>query len=78
MTILAAPFLTNDVAKVLNVSPDTVRRLERAGILPALKTSSGVRLFSRADVERLARERAASQQPGAGSEHHRSQGGRRA
>jgi excisionase family DNA binding protein len=52
-----ALLLTNDVARILGVSPETVRLLERLGRLPALKTERGVRLFDRRDVERLARER---------------------
>jgi excisionase family DNA binding protein len=51
------PLLTSEVARLLNVSPETVRIWERLGKLPALKTSRGVRLFDRRDVERLARER---------------------
>ncbi len=54
--------LTNEAAYILKVAPDTVRYLERTGHLPALKTSTGVRLFDRRDVEslRLARERQAA------------------
>jgi len=53
------PLLTSEVARILDVSPDTVRHLERTGRLPALKTDRGTRLFNRADVERarVARER---------------------
>ena len=49
--------LTNDAARLLNVSPQTIRVWERAGRLVAVKTARGVRLFDRRDVERLARER---------------------
>ena len=49
--------LTNDAARLLNVSPQTIRVWERAGRLAAVKTAGGVRLFDRRDVERLARER---------------------
>jgi excisionase family DNA binding protein len=48
----------SSAAKILKTSEGTVRRLERSGELPAQRTSSGVRLFDRADVDRLARERA--------------------
>lgn len=60
MNANSALLLTGDVARILEVSPDTVRALERLGRLPALKTKRGVRLFDRRDVERLrlARERA--------------------
>ena len=51
--------LTGDVARCLDVSAETVRFWHRVGMLPALKTARGVRLFDRRDVERLAGERAA-------------------
>ena len=56
----AAPasfLLTNDAARYLSVSPQTIRVWERRGKLSAVKTERGVRLFDRRDVERLARER---------------------
>ena len=49
--------LSGEAARILNVSVDTVRLWERLGRLPALKTATGVRLFDRRDVERLARAR---------------------
>lgn len=49
--------LSADVAKLLDVTPATVRLMERRGTLTAERTMSGVRLFDRADVERLAKER---------------------
>jgi excisionase family DNA binding protein len=52
-----SPLLTNEVAQLLAVSPDTVRCWERAGRLPARKTEGGVRLFDRRVVERFALER---------------------
>ena len=55
----ATIILTSDAAYILKVAPDTVRYLERTGRLPALKTSRGVRLFNKEDVERLARQREA-------------------
>jgi len=39
------------------LSPARVRQLERAGELPAMKTSTGWRLFSRRDVEAFLRKR---------------------
>jgi excisionase family DNA binding protein len=48
---------TSEVARLLNVTPDSVRRLERLGKLPAQKTARGVRLFARADVDRVVSER---------------------
>ena len=50
---------TSDAARIAKVSEDTIRAWERRGILPATKTPSGLRIFSRADVERLAANRAA-------------------
>ena len=50
--------LTAEAARILNVTPDTVRHLERRGRLIAERTDSGVRLFDREAVIRLAAERA--------------------
>jgi excisionase family DNA binding protein len=46
-----------DAARVLGISPETVRALSNAGRLPTLRTVSGRRLFRRSEVERLAAER---------------------
>jgi len=51
--------LTGDVARILDVTPKTVHQLETNGHLTAERTASGVRLFDRADVDRLAKDRAA-------------------
>jgi excisionase family DNA binding protein len=51
------PLMTSEAARILHVSADTVRLFERSGLLPATKTNSGLRLFDRKDVERLAVER---------------------
>ena len=49
---------TWDTAKRLGVTPERVRQLERAGILPAaFKTPGGVRIFSGKVVEALRRRR---------------------
>lgn len=51
-------FMTSaEAARLLNVTPETVRCLERTKKLPALRTESGVRLFHRADVESLVAKR---------------------
>lgn len=55
--------LSAGAGRILNLTPAGVRALERRGELPAERTESGVRLFSRVDVERLARERAARRLP---------------
>jgi excisionase family DNA binding protein len=46
-----------DAGRILRVSVDMVRLLARDGKLPFTSTVGGVRLFRRADVERLALER---------------------
>jgi excisionase family DNA binding protein len=48
----------SDAARVLGLSPDSVRVLSDSGRLPAMRTVSGRRLFRRGDVDRLAEERA--------------------
>jgi excisionase family DNA binding protein len=50
----------SDAARVLGLSPDSVRVLSDSGRLPALRTVSGRRLFRRGDVDRLASDRAAA------------------
>lgn len=49
---------TGEAGRLLGLSPDMVRWLEREGRLPAQRTTNGLRLFRRADVEKLAAERA--------------------
>ena len=46
-----------DAARILNLSGPGVHYLVRMGRLSAFRTPRGQRLFLRADVERLARER---------------------
>jgi DNA-binding transcriptional MerR regulator len=48
---------TGDVARILEITPDGVRHLERVGKLRARRTVSGHRIFSAADVEELAAAR---------------------
>ena len=52
---------TSEAAKILNLSPDSIRRFEREGILPAIKVGDGNRLFAEADVDRLRLQREESQ-----------------
>lgn len=52
-----------DAARLLGVVPATVRQMALSGRLPALRTESGMRLFRREDVERLAAEREAQRAP---------------
>jgi hypothetical protein len=50
---------TADAARVLGLTPASVRQLAKRGVLAAVTvTPRGVRLFARDAVERLARERA--------------------
>ncbi len=53
----------NDVARLLMVSPVTVRQWAQKGSLSALTTPGGHRRFLRHDVERFARERGVALQP---------------
>jgi excisionase family DNA binding protein len=56
----AAQLLTpSEAARLLGISADSVRRLSNNGELPTVKTTGGFRVFKRADVERLAHQRAA-------------------
>lgn len=48
---------TSEVARIFEVTPETIRMWERIGTLPAMKTARGVRLFRREDVDRVLRER---------------------
>jgi DNA-binding transcriptional MerR regulator len=50
--------LTAEAARILNLTPATVRQMERRGLLPAELTDKGVRIFDREVVLRIARERA--------------------
>jgi excisionase family DNA binding protein len=54
---MSEPMTTSDAARLLRVSESAVRALERNGRLPATRTPSGMRIFSKQDVERLASER---------------------
>ena len=46
-----------DAAKLLGLTPAAVSLIEKKGGLQAQRTEGGVRLFRRADVEELSRER---------------------
>jgi len=49
---------TLDAARVADVSPATIRLWRRCGrLVPAVCATSGLALYSRADVERVAAER---------------------
>jgi excisionase family DNA binding protein len=59
-----------DAGKILGLSADMVRLLERSGRLCALRTTRGVRLFRRADVDRLAQDRKRDRRSAAGKTKH--------
>jgi excisionase family DNA binding protein len=52
------PITVSGAARILGCSEDTVRRLEGAGVLRAVRTPAGMRIFERSDVEQLATRRA--------------------
>jgi DNA-binding transcriptional MerR regulator len=49
--------LTRDAARILGITPHGVRAMTQRGALQCERTPSGDRIFKRADVEKLARER---------------------
>jgi DNA-binding transcriptional MerR regulator len=56
--------LSSEAARIAQVSVQSIRQWERTGRLRAIaKTSSGLRVFSRADVEQIAREREQRHEP---------------
>jgi excisionase family DNA binding protein len=59
----SATLTTGSVARMLGVSEATVRLMVERGDLPATRTATGVRLFDRSVVERIARERLARLEP---------------
>ncbi len=50
---------TSGAARALKISESAVRDLERRGVLPAERTSTGQRLFKAEDVDRVGRARMA-------------------
>ncbi len=54
MAIDTFDFLTiGDASRFLERSPDTLRVWDRIGKLPAMRTPSGIRIWLRADVQRM-------------------------
>ena len=49
--------MTRDVSRLLDVAPETVRQMVRAGKLSADRTAGGIRIYKRGEVERLAAKR---------------------
>lgn len=52
---------TGETARLLDLSPNTVRWYAEIGLLKARRTSRGTRIFLRSDVEALAAKRAAKE-----------------
>jgi DNA-binding transcriptional MerR regulator len=58
---MLGPLTVGEVARVIEVTDETVRRMERTGELrPIHVTKAGWRLYSPEDVERVAAARAAA------------------
>lgn len=55
MSEAQSKLLVGDVARHFDKSPDTIRLWCRLGWIKAERTASGVRLFDRSEVERVAR-----------------------
>jgi DNA-binding transcriptional MerR regulator len=49
---------TGAASRLLERSESTVRKYEREGLLQAIRSNTNIRLFKRADVERLRQQRA--------------------
>ena len=60
---MSDPITTSEAAKILDLSESGVRALERSGRLNAARTGTGMRIFSKAEVQRVAAARAAKQEP---------------
>jgi DNA-binding transcriptional MerR regulator len=61
--------LTAEAARLLDLTPNGVRVMERRGEIHAERTPSGVRLFDRTVVQRVARTRANRTRQARGAEH---------
>jgi excisionase family DNA binding protein len=48
---------TGEAARLLDLSPDSVRRFEREGLLSAIRVGKGQRLFTKSEIERLSDQR---------------------
>jgi DNA-binding transcriptional MerR regulator len=59
------PLTPRDAGRLLNVTPDQVRYLNRTGKLPATRLSNGHRIFTLANVLKLARARGIRTEPDA-------------
>ena len=53
-------FLVSDAAKVIPCHPDTLRRLERKGVIKAIRDYRGFRVFRLEDLLKLREQRASN------------------
>lgn len=56
MQATADLLLTSEASRLLGIAAGTLRDWERRGLITAVRTSSGVRLFARDEILRRARE----------------------
>jgi excisionase family DNA binding protein len=61
------PISGSTAAKILNCAESTIRLWADQGRLPHLRLPSGIRVFERADVERLAAQRVEREKARAGA-----------
>jgi len=51
------PITASTASRITRFAESTIRLWAAQGILPSLRLPSGIRVYERADVERIARER---------------------
>jgi DNA-binding transcriptional MerR regulator len=54
---MSAQLLISDAAKVISCHPDTLRRLEKKGLIKAVRDYRGFRVFKLADLLKLREQR---------------------
>jgi hypothetical protein len=63
-------FTISQVAKMINVSPSTLRLWEQRGLARPHRTESGYRVYQLDDIERLKHRRAGRRRQAGGGEDH--------
>lgn len=63
-----------EVSRILNISSDRVRQLERSRVLTAIRTETGVRIFERTTIEEYQRYRDLHRLKGRSSDERRLRG----
>lgn len=63
-----------EVSRILNISSDRVRQLERSRVLTAIRTETGVRIFERTTIEEYQRYRDLNRLKGRSSDERRLRG----